>query len=561
VSRNLLLALLSLFALFLAVWQQAPPLTVHLDAQTATCRVPTSNGEVQGARRGGACTYFSIPYAAAPIGNLRWRPPQPAARWAPAILDATTARQCAQLNLNTGAVQGIEDCLLLHIWAPATPSPTGRPWPVLLWLHPGAFQAANAAQPASDGARFAETREAIVVAPNYRLGSLGMLRHSALTAEDRNYPTSGNYTLADQRAALRWIHEHIGAFGGDSSNITLSGTSAGAESASLHLVSPATRGLFHRAILQSGSASFRWTMAGEADVLGDRFAAALGCTNPTAVLTCLRNATVDQILRAIPLGQSQILEDGRFEWRPNVDGVEIPDQPRELYRQGRFSRVPLIVGTNGDEGWFFVDRSFSGGIDTLQYERTIRTEFGMDAESVLRLYPSASFPTPKDALARVVGDAEFVCEARRLARAAHRDGAPVYVYSFEYGVSNVAAGRSVHGLEPHFVFGNNFAVAPNLGITTPFALTSADEAIFDAMSTYWRRFMESGDPNPRGQRVQWPAYRPGQFDEPVDASRSDRHFVFGSRLGVANYLRDQQCNFWEGFNFRSTIGPVPAAAR
>jgi para-nitrobenzyl esterase len=529
-------------------------------AQSPSCLVSTANGAVQGERRGGACVYVGIPYAAPPVANLRWKPPQPRAPWAPLTYQANAMRQCPQINLNTGAVQGMEDCLWLNVWTPAT-IPSGRQLPVLIWLHTGDFRAANSNFPASDGARFAEERNAVVVAPNYRLGPLGFLSHSALASEDPTYPTSGNYGFADQRAAFRWVRDNIAHFGGDPNLVTLAGTSAGAHSVSLHLTSPASRGLFHRAILQSGNASMRWPSTSEADDQGERFAAALGCTDRGRVLACLRAAPLDQMMGALPTGQAQILEDGRREWKPVVDGVEIPDQPRELYRGGRFSRIPIIIGVNGDEGWTYVDRSFPSGLDALQYERTVRVEFGMDADAVLRLYPATGFPTPKDALARLTGDVEYVCEARRIARATHHDGAPVYFYTFEMGLAGVATGRALHGLESNFLFGNPFAVTPNLGISAPRALTATDLVVFDAMSTYWRRFMETGDPNPRGAAVQWPPYRPGPFDPPVDPSRADRHFVFGERLGVSSHVRDSQCNFWEPFFFRSTLGTVPAAAR
>jgi para-nitrobenzyl esterase len=209
----------------------------------------------------------------------------------------------------------------------------------------------------------------------------------------------------------------------------------------------------------------------------------------------------------------------------------------------------------GDEGWTFVDRSFPAGLDALQYESALRTEFGMDADAILRIYPATAFANPKEALARVTADAEFVCEARRLARMVHYDGAPLYLYSFEYFVSAVPPGRAFHGLDSNFVFGNDFG-APSNHVLTP-----DDVSLFRTISTFWARFAETGDPNPRGQPVQWPPYRPGPFDLPADPTRSDRHFVFGDRLGVANYLRDPQCNFWESFYFRSALGAVPAAAR
>lgn len=529
-------------------------------AQTPACRVTTAFGDVQGALGGGSCTYRGVPYAAPPVSNLRWRPPQPAAPWAPGTLTANVTRQCPQINANTGAAMGLEDCLLLNVWAPGVPR-LGRGAPVLVWLHTGGFQAANANFAASDGARFAAERGAVVVAPNYRLGPLGFLTHSALTLEDATYPSSGNYGIADQRAALQWVRDNIAAFGGDPDNVTLAGTSAGAQSTSLHLVSPRSRGLFHRAVMQSGNSSLRQDTTPEAGDQGAAFAAALGCRDASRALSCMRSATVEQVLRALPIGQSQFLEAGRVEWGPSVDGLEIPDQPRELYRRGQFSRVPIVIGVNADEGWTFADRSFPSGLDALQYDRAVRGEFGMDADAVLRLYPAAAFPTAKDALARLTGDAEFVCEARRIARAMHHDGAPVYFYSFEYPLEGVASGRSFHGLESNFLFGNNFAVNLNLGITSPRTLTAADLRIFDVMSTFWRQFMERGDPNPPGQPIHWHTYRPGPLEGPVDPSNSDRYFAFGERLGVNTYLRDSQCNFWESFYFRSVLGTVPAASR
>ena len=242
-------------------------------------------------------------------------------------------------------------------------------------------------------------------------------------------------------------------------------------------------------------------------------------------------------------------------WGPSVDGVEIPDQPRTLFRRGLFSRVPIIIGTNDDDGWTFVDRSFPGGLDALQYERTVQTEFGLDAGLILQQYPAAAYPTPKDALARLTTDVEFACEARRQARAMHDDGAPVFLYSFEYPVNAVNPGRAFHGLEANLLFGNNFG-APSNHVLTP-----ADLVIFDTMSTYWRRFLENGDPNPRAAPIQWPPYRPALGEESIDPARTDFYFFFGERLKYASSLRDTQCNFWEPFFLRPVLGPVPAAAR
>ena len=521
-------------------------------AQSASCRTTTANGDVQGVLRAGACAYLGVPYAAPPTGSLRWRPPQPHAPWAPATLNATTVPPICAQGTQT-APNASEDCLTLNIWTPALTSPRRS---VMVWLHGGDFRATSANFPSTDGLRFAQEQNTVVVALNYRLGPFGFLAHNALTLEDPGYASSGNYGLADQRAALRWVRDNIAAFGGDPGNVTLFGQSAGAVSASLHLVSPASRGLFQRVILQSGQASARWTTTAEAEAVGDAFAARIGCTDRTRVVACMRSATADQVLAALPAAQQQFHEQqGAVRWVPVVDGVEVPDQPRELYRRGLFSRMPTIVGAVGDEGWAYVDRSFPSGLDALQYERAVRTEFGMDAEAILRLYPPTSFPTPKDALARLTGDAEVVCEARRVARLLHHDGAPVYVYSFEYIVDAVTPGRAFHGLDLNFVFGNNFAAPSN------HVLTGGDLSLFGAIRTFWARFAETGDPNPRGRPVQRPPYRPLDYGGASGTADSDRHFVFADRVGVAHSLRDSQCNFWESFYFRSALGVVPASAR
>jgi para-nitrobenzyl esterase len=226
-----------------------------------------------------------------------------------------------------------------------------------------------------------------------------------------------------------------------------------------------------------------------------------------------------------------------------------------LYRSGLFNRMPMIIGTVGDEGWPFVDRSFLTGLDALQYEMTVRSEFGIEADRVLATYPAGTFPSPKDALSRLAGDVEFVCEARRVARALSADGAPVYAYSFQHIIDAVTPGRSFHGLESNLLFGNNFAAPSN------HVLNATDTAVFAAMSSYWRQFMETGSPNASGTPVPWPLFRPLQSSGAIDPALSDRYLVLDRTISETSYLRDSQCNFWESFNFRSVLGAIPAAAR
>ena len=523
------------------------PLSIEAQSSDDACVVSTPSGVVRGVLRGTGCTYLGIPYATPPVGDLRWKPPQPKTPWAPAVLSATVAPpNCSLINPpTTGQPTGSEDCLMLNIWAPPRPAQA----PVIVWFHPGNFQAASANLAAANGERFAQERNAIVVAPNYRLGPFGFLAHSALTLEDPAYRSSGNYGLLDQRAALVWVRDHIAAFGGDPRNVTIVGASAGSQSVNFHLVSPASAGLFHKAIMQSGFVTARWTNAKEAEAQGEQVARALQCMDARTVLACLRSKTRDQVLRALPLDQAQILETEAVQWSPIVDGLEIPDQPRDLYRRGRFVRVPLIVGVNRDEGWTFVDRSFPGSLDTAQYETTVRGEFGADAPAVLSLYPASAFPSPKDALSQLTGDAEFACEARRVARLMSQARVDVYFYSFEHTVDAVTPGRAFHGLETNLVFGNNFGPPSN------HVLTAADLGLFRTISGYWGRFADTGNPTAQGV-ARWPLFRVDRY--PI---LSDRFVVLDDAVTDANRFRERQCNFWDRFYFRSVIGTVPASAR
>jgi para-nitrobenzyl esterase len=511
------------------------------------CLATTALGQVRGLEQGGACSYFAIPFAEAPIGNLRWKPPQPKAPWT-AVLDARVAParpNCGNFNRANNLPEGNEDCLKVNVWAPTRPRTV--PAPVIVWFHTGAFVATGR----QNGRRFAEERGVVIVAPNYRIGPLGFLAHSALTLEDPAHRSSGAYGLLDQRAALAWVRDHIAAFGGDPRNVTIDGTSAGSNSVSLHLVSPGSAGLFHRAVMQSGYASSMLSSAAEAEAQGDEFARKLGCTDQRAVLACLRAKTMNEVLTALPIGQQEFVERPRTDWTPGVDGVVIPDQPRELYWRGEFARVPLLIGANSDEGWTYVDRSFPAGLTASEYAAAVTREFGGQAPDILEEYPAARFPTPKDALARLTGDAEMVCEARRVARFVQKTGTPVYLYSFEYQVAAIDGGRASHGLESNFLFGNNFVAGGN--VPSNHVLNANDLTLFSAMSGYWARFAERGDPNDPGSPVQWP-----RFVSDGSAS-SDRHLVLDTTIGIGSFLRDEYCNFWEHYFFRSLAGAVPAS--
>ena len=519
--------------------------------QGISCLVTTGNGDVQGVDRGASCAFLAVPYARPPLGNLRWKPPQPADPWTPAVLNATSSPPpCAQV-LPTGppSPTSSEDCLKLNIWI-RDPKPISAA-PVIVWFHPGNFVAASVNNGNANGQNLAEQTGAIIVAANYRLGPFGFLAHSALTKENLAYPSSGNYGLLDQRAALAWVRDNIAAFGGDPFNVTIAGASAGGHSVGAHLLSPGSAGLFHRAIMQSGYSSFKLQTLEESEIQGSAFATAIGCTDSAMVLTCMRAATRDQVLLALSQGTFEF-NDRPTHWTPNVDAVEIPDQPRALFEAGAFARVPVMLGMTRDEGWTWVNRSFPAALSVEQLDTALETEFGQDAPAIGARYPLGNFASAKDALAQLTGDVEYTCEAKRLARLIERTGTSVYLYSFEYEVDPVALDRVIHGLETNFVFGNNFS-PPFITHT----MSDADRDLSRKMGGYWARFAATGNPNIDDFTVvHWPA-----FKHPTGGGRGpDKYLILDTTIREGHRLREAQCDFWEPYFFRSITGPVPAGA-
>ena len=527
---------------------------LHTVSDTATaqqaCLVTVHDGPVQGSNLGEACAFLGIPYAASTAGANRWRPPQPPAAWT-SVLNATgTPASCPALSA-TGTPMGSENCLTLNVWV-RNPRPE-TPAPVIVWLHTGAFIAASANFSGSRGQTLAAESNLVIVAPNYRLGPFGFLSHPALSAEDP-HGASGNYGLMDQQAALRWVRDNIAAFGGDPGNVTLAGTSAGGQSVGLQLVSPASQDLFHRAIVQSAYPTTRWTPASEAAVQGDAFAAAIGCAAAASLTDCLRAATRDQVLGALPLGMQQVAEPAATFWEPIIDGVIVPDEPRTLFEAGAFHRVPTIVGFTRDEGFgSFITRSFPGVVSLQQYEDWVAREFGPHAEGVLALYAQRAAASPVEAMARVVGDAQFACEARRLARLVERTGTPSYVYSYEYVIDDISPGHAIHGVESNILFANNYAQP-----LPAHTLTAADRELHSAMAGYWARFARTGNPN-RGDEtaVPWPP-----FTRPSGSGRgTDKFIVLDSVIGEGTRIHPAECDFFEPLLLRSILGGVPASAQ
>jgi para-nitrobenzyl esterase len=515
---------------------ELPPLSL---ARRAPCRagtpglVCTEGGMVRGRSAGGVTAYKGIPYAAPPVGALRWRPPRPASPWREVLQATDYGPACAQSPAaaeGTG-VQGSEDCLTLNVWMPAA-SPgqdprADRGRPVLFFIHGGYFARGSTSfrlngMEAYDGSHLAKRAGAVVVTANYRLGPFGFVAHPALTAES-DHGSSGNYGLLDQIAALRWVQQNIARFGGDPARVLLFGQSAGAISTAALYASPLARDLFARALLHSGNGSAH--ALADSERAGAMLAVRLGCDSDPDPAGCLRAKEPAEILAAVPP-----VFDGGFAFGPTVDGWVLPGRPIDLVRQGRGSRVPLILGVTANEFSTMVQDSPTERnlaiTSAAEYRLHLRRLLGPGlAELVLARYPLADYESPLAALIAIRSDSSFVCPTRRFARAA-ATFAPVrrFVFSHTCESSLLARYGAGHGLDLPFVFGN-FVFGPP---------SDRERALSETMVRYWARFATRGDPNGAGD-PEWALTDPAtdpylSLQEPVIAGRA---------------FRASQCDFWD----------------
>ncbi len=443
----------------------------------------TSEGAVRGVAENGTLAFKGIPYAAAPVGPLRWRPPQAPQPWQ-GVRDATRfGAVCPQLEGQQAI--GEEDCLTVNVWVPQ-PRPAG-PLPVMVFL-PGGGNHAFSGQgaPVFGGVGYngqqLVPRGVVFVSFNNRLGALGFLAHPALGAE-RAERVSGNYGSLDQVALLRWVRRNIAAFGGDARKVTLFGTSAGGGSICALMAAPAARGLFHAAAMESGvpTGCELQTLQEAQDGSGQRVAQALGCTGADAA-ACLRGKSTADVVKALPGGF------GLFSrlYGPNMDGVVFPEQPIAAIEAGRHSHMPVIVGNSGDETMLWA--TSAGPVnDAAGLDAALAKLFGAQAAPRIRaMYPLADFPTPRDAMVRISTDAFFTCQSLRVARAlAQHQRAPVYRYLFAHTLQNDAelrGQRAVHTIEHVFFF-------PWQGSYKP---TADDLAVQQLMVGRWSGFARTG---------------------------------------------------------------------
>ena len=459
-------------------------------ACSAAGAIEVEGGQIEGVQEDGLTVYRGIPFAAPPIGDLRWRPPQPVPDWDGVLQTSEFGPACMQQG-PAPSVGMSEDCLYLNVWTPAK-SATER-LPVLVWIYGGGFSGGRTSSPNQAGDRLAQ-RGVVVVSIAYRVGSFGFLAHPGLSKESE-HGVSGNYGLLDQIAGLRWIRDNIAQFGGDPERVTIFGESAGGIAVSMLSVSPVAEGLFHGAISQSGG-SFgppRGEFPGENMVLlpaaekaGAAFAESLGASS----IAEARDLSAEQLVAAAR-GPG-----GGVSW-PIIDGWVIPDDQYTLYEAGRYNDTPILVGYNSDEGLSFTR------VDTPEaFIDGVRERFGPFADRMLAEYPVGENDIPKTArdLAR---DAAFGWHTWAWARLQSRQSdSKVFYYYFDqhpdYPAGSEREGQgSPHGMDVAFVFdhleASNRQEHPS------------DQDIADAMADYWTNFAKYGDPNGQGL-PEWPEF-------------------------------------------------------
>jgi len=498
---------------------EAPGSTEEPLAGTHTTLAVTDEGVVRGEQVGTMRRFLGIPYAAAPVGDLRWRPPAPHARWN-APLDATQfGNHCPQVPSPFGLASLTEDCLYLNVYAPAH----GRGLPVMFWIHGGALVVGESDD--YDPAKLV-AQDVVVVTINYRLGALGFLAHPALTAESPDH-VSGNYGIMDQQAALAWVRRNIGSFGGDPARVTLFGESAGGLSVHTQLASPAAAGLFTGAIVESGAYSLSQPSLAAAEAAGTAFATKVSCTDQTAA--CLRALDVVQIV----VGQNNT--GGGTS--PVVDGKILTQSIGAAFASGAMNRVPMIEGSNHDEWRLFVALDFDlvgGPVTAAGYPAAIQATLGIPAALVplfVAVYPLTDYPSPDLALAALGTDAIFACNARFVE---HLVSAFVPTYAYELNDENAPQRflppvsfpyGAAHASEIQYLF--------NLPATVPAPpLDAGQEQLSDAMVSAWTTFARTGAPGDG-----WP-----RFDPALDDMES---LVPPSPLVETGFAAFHKCAFWD----------------
>jgi para-nitrobenzyl esterase len=471
--------------------------------------VHTKEGPVRGFKIKDVDIFLGIPFAAPPVGNLRWQPPQPVAPWRRTLDTTEFGNRCVQTNTFGvfAAVSDKEDCLYLNVFAPSSKGHDNdddddhghkhKLKPVMVWIYGGGLFDGSTNE--YDGSKLARDGDVVFVSMNYRLNIMGFISHPALDTES---DANTNYGIMDMQAALRWVQRNIRQFGGDPDNVTIFGESAGGTAVYFNMISPAAKGLFHRAIAHSPAYAATQATYAAGVVRGQEFAAAVGCGSDASAATAA-------CLRAVPI---QKIIDSGFPGRGPVralDGKILTINMGEAFATGNFNKVPVISGNNRDEQtWFLGMTELNSGtvLTAANYPAAVNTAFGaVVGPQVLTQYPLSNYPNPSNALAAAQTDRGFACGTRRANRLLAQH-VPTYGYLFAdrtapFYFPPVSFNYwAAHTLELEYIFAN-FKGAT--GVFKP--LNRAQSKLSDDMVSYWTTFARTGNPNSR-KTPDWDRY-------------------------------------------------------
>ncbi len=473
--------------------------------------VSVDGGQIAGTSADGVRAYKGIPFAAPPVGELRWKAPQPVVAWSGVKQADAFGPQCMQQPYPANSPYATapsptsEDCLYLNVW---TAAGAGDKRPVMVWIHGGAWTRGSGATPTYDGAALAK-KGVVVVTTNYRLGPFGFLAHPELTAESAHH-SSGNYAILDHIAALTWVQKNIATFGGNPANVTIFGESAGSWSVNVVQATPLAKGLFHRAIGESGAQFARTARLADAEKGGVALAAAVGADSLKA-------------LRAVPA--DKILAVQSFRSGANVDGWVLPEDVRSIFTRKQQSDVPVLIGSNANE-WTTLSNPAQFPKTLDEFNTRMAAQFPGLAAELNAVYPVKTAADIASAMLGLGRDQTFTLEMRTWARLVSAGGRKAFLYQFtRVPPGPNPAWGAYHASEIAYVF-NNLS-------SRPWA-TDADKHLADQMSSYWVNFATAGDPNGKGL----PSWTP------YDAA-SEPYLDLGDAVQVRNHLLKAQLDFLE----------------
>lgn len=521
-------------SLWLLLFYLATCSSLLSSSATGADSVSIETGKVSGipsAKDASITVYKGIPFAAPPVGKLRWKAPQPATSWD----DVRVCDKFGSAAIQPGNRSGnkSEDCLYLNVWTPE--QPTSEKLPVMVWIHGGGLRTGSGHKDGYDGTQFAK-RGVVLVTINYRLGALGYFAHPELSDESPN-GVSGNYGFLDQIAALKWVQKNIDSFGGDPSNVTIFGESAGGTSVYVLTASPLAKGLFHRAILQSP-----WldpnifvplkSIASEESEKPKSEPKSVERLGQVAAELLVSGS--DQVSQLREMSAEDIQSELKVRNIVSVDGHFMPKYPELIFAEGSHNQVPTIAGTNRDEGTMFAGGAQFKSIE--QFEAEQRDRFAEHADEILELYRVTEPSKIRKSVVQMITDGWFVQPTRQYIRGVAGNGGKAWMYHFQRVSPTWPMLGAAHAAEIGFVFNT---LPKN-------KMKGADAKIADAMISYWVQFAKSGDPN-AADLHEWPAYN----------LEDDQHLVIDAELTLDSGLRQQACDVLDSIRVREEAVAIP----